>query len=301
MTEEISDAAKKFGKTAITGTLGIGTTAIKTAQGIGEGLGETGVAVTHVAKHTVKGISNVTENLSDTAKGYTDRNKMYQDAETDVYGVKSTSDAETNKIRIQNELEQKKIKAEIDQERKIAALSKQKTLSKQEQDENHDKVDISYYYGFKTDDSPYEAGKTASSVYFSFDKTWYFYFYPTYFIDDKGEFHEITLPPKGIDGGRREKKIIVHDNTANTDIFIDFVRTAGKIYGDLMVPKITDVVSGVEIPIKKLQFAKGWCYILKMVGGKRRKSNKQTIRRRKTNKRRSNRRKTNKKTNRRIR
>ena len=279
--ESMKNAATEFGTTAVTGTLGIGTSAIKTAE-----------SAANLLAHTTTGLSNVSENLRDTSRGYTDRNKLYQKTETDVYEVKSASDAETNKIRIQNELEQKKIKAEIDQERKIAALSKQKTLSKQEQDENHDKVDISYYYGFKTDANPYEAGKSASNIYFSFDKTWYFYFYPTYFIDNKGEFHEITLPTKGIDGGRREKKIIVHDNTTNTNIFIDFVRTAGRLYGDSIVPKITDVDTGVEIPIKKLQFAKGWCYILKMVGGKKRRTIRRSIR--KTNKRRSN-----KKTNRR--
>ena len=291
----IGDAAKKFGKRAATSTLNIGSTLLHTADRVTGSVGDALHAATATGVNVLKTANATTKYLNTSAEGWAERNITNQENKTGVYKVQSASDAATEKARIEldtqrkiDEIKQKQIKADIDQERKIAALSKQKTLSKQEQDENQGKVDIGYYYGFKSDTSPYDAGKSASSIYFSFDKSWYYYYYPIYFIDDKGEFHEITLPPKGIDGGNREKKILVHDNTANTDIFIDFVRTAGKIYGDLMVPKITDVVSGVEIPIKKIEFAKGWCYILKMVGGIRRKTNRRTNKKtnRRTNKRR---------------
>jgi hypothetical protein len=290
---KVVDAFKEAGETAGVATAGIIGTSFSTASDLTKGVGKAATSATYVAANTLEGVNKVTENLSDTAAGFTARNKLYQDAETDVYGVKSASNAATEKKRIEldtqrkiDELARKAAEDAIKQKEKMATLDKQKILSDQEQAENDNQLALGYYYGFKSDSSPYEAGSIKSYGYRT-DKTWYEYYYPTAFIDDNGDFHEIILPEKNINDGRREKKMKVYDNRDNKDIYIEFVREAGKIYGDLMVPKITDAVTGIKIPIKTLKTAKGYYYILK-TGGKKRKTNKKANRRtnKKTNKRR---------------
>lgn len=291
---KVVDAFKEAGETAGVATAGIIGSSFDTAHGITKGVGKAATSATYVAANTLEGVNKVTENLSDTAAGFTARNKLAQKDKTDVYEVKSASDAATEKARIKldtqrkiNEIERKQAEDEIKQKEKMETFKKKKVMSDQEQGENDNQLALGFYYGFKTSKSPYDAG-TMSSLYFSLDKNWYYYFYPTYFIDGNGDFHEITLPEKSINDGPREKKIKVKDN--NKDIYIEFIRTAGNYWGDMIVPRITDD-SGVIIPIKNLEFAKGWYYIIK-TGGRRRGTNKRINR--KNNK------KTNKKTNRRT-
>ena len=111
--EIMAKVGKAFGvaaETAGVATADIIGATFSTASGITKGVGKTAESAVNLVAHTTTGLSNVSENLSDTAAGYTARNKITQNSDTKIHSSIKNARTITEQKRIENELEQKKNK-----------------------------------------------------------------------------------------------------------------------------------------------------------------------------------------------
>ena len=274
----------------------------KTAVGVSSNAGKAATAAVGTVANTLATVQKLSERLDN----YTEEAKQQaqidnktatitKEKQDDVTRAKIDSQTQTKIQQIKNDLESKKKEIEFEQARMLSELTaQQKQLYLKSQD-NINKQQKAYYYGF-TNSNPGPNDTGYISRWYGLSK-WCYSYIPQYFVAIDGSIIDIdfpeTLPP-----GQRSQNISAINSSTRQNITIGFETQSqtdwkGKPYHlQLPVIKFQESNDKTTTLFGKMNYTLIWflCPTTNR-GGKRRRTNKRrTNLRRRTNKGRTNRR-----------
>jgi hypothetical protein len=299
----------------------------KTAVGVSSNAGKAATAAVGTVANTLATVQKLSERLDN----YTEEAKQQaqidnktatitKEKQDDITRAKIDSQTQTKIQQIKNDLESKKKEIELEQARMLSELTaQQKQLYLKSQD-NINKQQKAYYYGF-TNSNPGPNDTGYISRWYGLSK-WCYSYIPQYFEASKKKNIDIIIDiditididfPETLPSGQRSQNISAINSSTNSstqqNITIGFETQSqtdwkGKPYHlQLPVIKFQESNDKTTTLFGKMNYTLIWflCPTTSRGGrSKRRRTNRRRTNRRRTNRRRTNRRRTNRRrTNRR--
>lgn len=270
-----------------------------TTTGVTENVGQAATSATGIAANTLQTFETVSGRISNSTEEMAKRRAEIEKSKTAKQQGKTKeeiaqieADTEVMLKQIDDEFNQKKLVMEKEQEMLLERLNTKYDLAGLAQKENEDKIAECYYYGFKREYSPYEPGKNKTSIYYSYDKAWYYSYVPMSFVSDSGQFIVFEFSKKPLGEIRQEILEGVDKNTGK-ELMLKFElqQKKGYIRNTQQITPVVEIEGNKESG--KLYFKKVWFFEKKeSVGGRRsRKYSRKSKNKRRNTKRRTHRKK----------
>jgi hypothetical protein len=269
-----------------------------TTTGVVENVGQAATSATGIASNTLQTFETVSGRIQNSTEEMARRRAEIEKSKTAKQQGKTKEEiaqveADTDIMlrQIEDEYNQKKLKMEKEQEMLLERLNTHYQLEGSAQNENQAKISECYYYGFKTDSPPYEAGNNKTSIYYSYDKVWYYSFVPVSFVADNGDFIVFQFPKRQL-GEEREDTLKAIDKKTGQKVKLSFnlFQNNGYFYNSQERKPVVIFEDSNKEEGGKVYFKKVWFFEKKdkvVAGGKRRFKSRRNKKRKTLRKKRS--------------